>query len=291
MFHVEHYGGYAYMTDTIWGKLLRKPSQTDSRALLNLPVGSINPNPFQPRRSFNDEELQELTESIKTHGILQPLVVTMSAGEKSEYILVVGERRLRAAQLAGLTEVPAILANYTDQELAEVALVENLQRKDLTPIEEAIAFKKLLEEYGLTQQELGARLGKSQSAIANKVRLLNLPPEVLDYISREIITERHGRVLLKLPPELAKKVVEQVVKAGLSVKQTEALVEQLLTEKPSKERRVIRIFKDARLFRNSVLHLVKELQASGLAVKVTEEDQADSYQLTINISKASRRQS
>jgi len=279
------------MTDTIWGKLLRKPSQTDSRALLNLPVGSINPNPFQPRRSFNDEELQELTESIKTHGILQPLVVTMSAGEKSEYILVVGERRLRAAQLAGLTEVPAILANYTDQELAEVALVENLQRKDLTPIEEAIAFKKLLEEYGLTQQELGARLGKSQSAIANKVRLLNLPPEVLDYISREIITERHGRVLLKLPPELAKKVVEQVVKAGLSVKQTEALVEQLLTEKPSKERRVIRIFKDARLFRNSVLHLVKELQASGLAVKVTEEDQADSYQLTINISKASRRQS
>lgn len=279
------------MTDTIWGKLLRKPSQTDSRALLNLPVGSINPNPFQPRRSFNDEELQELTESIKTHGILQPLVVTMSAGEKSEYILVVGERRLRAAQLAGLTEVPAILANYTDRELAEVALVENLQRKDLTPIEEAIAFKKLLEEYGLTQQELGARLGKSQSAIANKVRLLNLPPEILDYISREIITERHGRVLLKLPPELAKKVVEQVVKAGLSVKQTEALVEQLLTEKPSKERRVIRIFKDARLFRNSVLHLVKELQASGLAVKVTEEDQADSYQLTINISKASRRQS
>ncbi|NLY55245.1 MAG: ParB/RepB/Spo0J family partition protein [Firmicutes bacterium] len=279
------------MAETIWSKLLRRSPHADSRPLLHLPIDSIAPNPYQPRCNFSEEELQELAESIKTHGILQPLVVTTSDGEKAEYILVVGERRLRAAQMAGLTEVPAIVAQYTDRELAEVALVENLQRKDLTPIEEAIAFKKLLEEYGLTQQELGERLGKSQSAIANKIRLLNLPAEVLDYISREMITERHGRVLLKLQPEQAKEVAEHVVKAGLSVKQTEALVEQLLEAKAKKERKVIRIFKDARLFRNSVLQLVKELQASGLKVKVTEEDNADSYQLTINISKVSRRQS
>ncbi|MBO8125667.1 MAG: ParB/RepB/Spo0J family partition protein [Firmicutes bacterium] len=277
------------MADKIWDRLLKKNLQNQAnQQVVRLPVDKIKPNPHQPRQAFLEEDLTKLAESIKTHGLLQPVIVTKSESEGSEYILVVGERRLRASILAGLSEVPAIIGTYSEQELAEVALVENLQRKDLSAIEEAKAYRDLLDRFGLTQSQLGERIGKSQSAIANKLRLLSLPAEVQEYISREIISERHARALLKLPPELVVDTAKQVVRRGLTVKQTEALVQRMLQEKTKQSKKVIRVFKDARLFRNSVLKLVKDLKAGGLNVKVSESEAEDSYSITINISKSNR---
>lgn len=280
------------MAENFWGKWLSRQEDTAKKMVNALPVDKIKPNPYQPRLIFSEEELEELSESIKVHGLLQPILVTKSASETDEYTLVVGERRLRATKLAGLTEIPAIIGEFEDKELAEMALVENLQRKNLTPVEEAIAYREVLEKFNLTQQELAKRLGKGQSTIANKLRLLSLPGEVQEYISREIITERHARALLRLGPESIIPVAQEVVSKGLTVQQTEALVERVLSleAEQSRQKKVIRIFKDARLFRNSVLKLVGDLKASGLEVSVSEDKEDENYSITINISKSNRGQ-
>lgn len=280
------------MAENFWGKWLSRQEDTAKKMVNALPVDKIKPNPYQPRLIFSEEELEELSESIKVHGLLQPILVTKSASETDEYTLVVGERRLRATKLAGLTEIPAIIGEFEDKELAEMALVENLQRKNLTPVEEAIAYREVLEKFNLTQQELAKRLGKGQSTIANKLRLLSLPGEVQEHISREIITERHARALLRLGPESIIPVAQEVVSKGLTVQQTEALVERVLSleAEQSRQKKVIRIFKDARLFRNSVLKLVGDLKASGLEVSVSEDKEDENYSITINISKSNRGQ-
>lgn len=280
------------MAENFWGKWLNRQEDTAKKMVNALPVDKIKPNPYQPRLIFSEEELEELSESIKVHGLLQPILVTKSASETDEYTLVVGERRLRATKLAGLTEIPAIIGEVEDKELAEMALVENLQRKNLTPVEEAIAYREVLEKFNLTQQELAKRLGKGQSTIANKLRLLSLPGEVQEHISREIITERHARALLRLGPESIIPVAQEVVSKGLTVQQTEALVERVLSleAEQSRQKKVIRIFKDARLFRNSVLKLVGDLKASGLEVSVSEDKEDENYSITINISKSNRGQ-
>lgn len=269
------------MADSFLGKLRGRTGQ------VQIPTAKVAPNPYQPRLNFQDEELLELAQSIKTHGLLQPIVVTKSAEKPGEYILVAGERRLRAAKIAGLEEIQAVVGVFDEQAMAEMALVENIQRKDLTPIEEARAYKELIDRFGFTQHELGVRLGKNQSTIANKLRLLTLPEEVHEYISREILTERHARALLRLEPETIVKVAEEVVQKGLTVKQTEQVVATVLEEGPkdSRRQRVVRVFKDARLFRNSVLKLVKDMEAGGAKVQVSEETGADNYTITINISK------
>ncbi len=198
---------------------------TTTEAVTHLPVHAIQPNPFQPRQQFYDEELEALADSIKAHGVLQPIVVRPKDGG---YELVAGERRWRAAQLAGLAEIPAIIRQCSDEEVLALALIENLQRKDLNPLEEAQAYHLLMERFGFTQEQIAQQVGKSRAAVANTLRLLNLPEPIKQALWEETITEGHARALLGAPDEgLMMEDFQQVVKLSLSVRQTEALVRRL----------------------------------------------------------------
>ncbi len=198
----------------------------DSEELIQeLPVDRLVPSPFQPRRSVNEEALQELIESVKTHGILQPLVARRAG---SEFQLVVGERRLQAARRAGLEKVPVILREATDREMLELALVENLQREDINAMEAAEGYRRLMDEFELTQEELGERVGKSRPAVANTLRLLRLPEVVQDSLRRREIDEGHGKALAGLEQErLVLRLWRRVVRRGLSVRETEAAAAKL----------------------------------------------------------------
>jgi len=205
-------------------------SLSETEKISQIKIGQLKTNPYQPRKIFDDAALQELSESIKEHGILQPVVVRKHG---QHFELVVGERRFRAAKLAKLKEVPAIVKELTDQQMMELAILENLQREDLTPIEEAEAYQKLMEALSLTQEQLAFRLGKSRPHIANHVRLLALPENVRNMISDKKLTMGHGRTLLglrskKLIPETA----EKVAKEGLNVRQLENLVQKLNEDVP-----------------------------------------------------------
>src|SRR4051794_16970432 len=183
-------------------------------------VSSIIPNRYQPRTVFNEAKIEELALTIHTHGIIQPIVVRPTEGE--EYELIAGERRWRAVQTLGWDTIPAIVKDFNDTETASVALIENLQREELSSIEEAVAYAKLLELHDLTQEALAQRLGKGQSTIANKLRLLKLPKDVQDALLQKVITERHARALIPLKdPELQIKLLEEIIERQLNVKQTE----------------------------------------------------------------------
>ncbi len=203
------------------------PSDSPRRELKEIPIDSIVLNPYQPRRTIDAESLEELAESIKEMGVLQPIIVR-SIGEE-RYELVAGERRWRAARLAGLQKIPAIITETTEKETLVFALVENLQRADLNPIEEAQGYKRLMLEFNLTQEEIAQMVGKKQSTIANKLRLLRLPPLVQEKVANGTITERHARALLKLPSETdVLKALKQIEQRKLNVSQTEELVNKML---------------------------------------------------------------
>jgi ParB family chromosome partitioning protein len=188
----------------------------------------VSPNPHQPRQAISQESLVELVASVREHGVIQPLVVTQVG---DEYHLIAGERRWRAAQLAGLTTVPAIVKETTPQQMLELALVENLQRADLNPLEEAGAYRQLMDEFGLTQEEVAERVGKSRTAVANTVRLLRLTNDVKEALAAERISEGHARALLALPTAQLQRQALSVIEArGLNVRQTEALVRQMQAE-------------------------------------------------------------
>ena len=198
-----------------------------------LPLDAITPNPQQPRTTFDQAALEELAASIREHGILQPLIVTETPDQPGRYWLIAGERRLRAARLALLEEAPAIVREASPQQLVEWALVENLQRADLNPLEEAAAYQSLMDDFGLTQAEIGQRVGKSRSAIANTVRLLQLPPDAQQALSEGRISAGHARALLALSePSLMSQALERVLAYDLSVRQTEELVKRLLQPAP-----------------------------------------------------------
>jgi ParB family chromosome partitioning protein len=199
---------------------------TESEELIQeLPVDRLVPSPFQPRRSINEEALQELIESVKTHGILQPLVARRAG---SEFQLIVGERRLQAARRAGLEKVPVILREATDREMLELALVENLQREDINAMEAAEGYRRLMDEFELTQEDLGGRVGKSRSAVANTLRRLRLPEVLQDSLRRREIDEGHGKALAGLEQErLVLRLWRRVVRRGLSVRETEAAAAKL----------------------------------------------------------------
>lgn len=207
-----------------------------SEMVMTVPLSAIRPNPFQPRQQVSDEELAPLASSIKEHGLLQPIIVR----PKDEgYELVVGERRWRAAQKAGLTEIPAIVRQCNDDELLAVALIENLQREDLNPLDEARAYQMLMERFGFTQEEIAVRIGKSRAAVANTLRLLNLPDAIKRSLREGVITEGHARALLSAPDEgIMMEAFQQVIKLGLSVRQTEVLVQRLSKERKRKERTI-----------------------------------------------------
>lgn len=194
--------------------------------VLQVPIEDIIPNRFQPRLSFDDDSLKDLAASIKEHGIIQPLVLRR---KNDKYEIIAGERRYKAAKMAGLVTVPAIISNMNDNESAEVAIVENVQRKDLTAIEEAKSYQSLLDKGYMTQEELAKRMGLSQSAISNKLRLLTLDESVQDAVLQEKISERHARSLLKLPShELQKQFLEKVIKERLTVKLLEEAIKKEL---------------------------------------------------------------
>ncbi|MGB4482040.1 MAG: nucleoid occlusion protein [bacterium] len=256
-----------------------------AKAVQELPLNDIRPNPYQPRRQFSEGELAELADSIRRYGVLQPIVVR-SGDEGLE--LVAGERRLRACKMLGLDTIPAVVRDLSDEDLAVLALVENLQREDLHFLEEAQGYQRLLEEFGLTQEELAKRIGKSQSTIANKIRLLKLSPPVQDFISREIISERHARALLKLPGEEEQlAILEKIIERGLTVQETEAYIARLLQEKErkGKGRKVVRIYKDMRIFFNTIQQAVQELQRVGFAARMERVEKDDYYEVTVLIPK------
>ena len=202
-----------------------------------LPINDIEPNRDQPRKTFDEEALGELAKSIADHGVIQPLLVRpMTDGS---YQLIAGERRWRASRMAGLTEVPVVIREMSDSEAMELALVENLQREDLNPIEEARGFQLLMETYALTQEQAASRVGKSRPAVANAMRLLLLPDDVLQMVETGVLSAGHARALLGLPQSddmvaLAKQIVEK----GLSVRETERLVKTATQDKPKREKRV-----------------------------------------------------
>ncbi|SDE77382.1 ParB/RepB/Spo0J family partition protein [Sporomusa acidovorans] len=193
----------------------------------------IVPNQHQPRRDFDEEALAELAQSVKQHGIIQPVVVRKTL---TGYELVAGERRWRASQMAGLKQIPAVIREYTDAEMMEIALVENLQRQNLNVIEEAVAFRRLIEEFGLTQEEVSQRIGRSRSMIANIIRLLNLQPEVQEFVSRGTMTMGQARPLLALDsPEMQLEVANQIIEEDLSARDAEELVRRLVAKQPVKK--------------------------------------------------------
>jgi ParB family transcriptional regulator, chromosome partitioning protein len=198
---------------------------------VDIATGQIQINPFQPRKTFDEEKLAELANSIVQHGILQPLIIRPSG---DHFELVAGERRLRAAKIAGLERVPVVIKALSDREMMEIALIENLQREDLNPLEEADAYKRLMEEYSYTQEQLAERVGKSRSAVANTLRLILLHSEVRRAVAAGQLTEGHGRALLALPLEKQPAAAQKAIELGLSVRETERLAGQ---EQKRKQRR------------------------------------------------------
>jgi ParB family chromosome partitioning protein len=202
-----------------------------------LPVEAITPNPHQPRTSMDQAALQELADSIREHGLIQPLIVTQST---SGYQLIAGERRWRAAQLAGLATVPVIVKEAAPQKMLELALVENLQRADLNPLEEAAAFRQLIDDFGLTQEKVAERVGKSRAAVANAVRLLKLPQPIKVRLADGTISEGHARALMMLEGEAAMlKALATITHNQLSVRQTEEMVRRSLAEPKTKAKKVV----------------------------------------------------
>lgn len=205
-----------------------------NEAFFSVRINEVEPNVNQPRKVFNDEKLSELAESIKEHGIVQPIIVKK---EDSIYRIIAGERRWRAARIAGLTEVPILIKELTDKEIMEIALIENLQREDLNSIEEAEAYENLMKEYNMTQEDMSKIIGKSRSAIANTIRLLSLSDKVKQFLMMGEITSGHGRALLSVEKkEEQEKLAELIIEKGLNVRDTEKLVKiGLSKKKTSKE--------------------------------------------------------
>ena len=204
----------------------------ESGGALYLPISQVESCSSQPRKSFDEAALAELADSIRTHGIIQPLTVRRLAS--GYYQIIAGERRWRAARLAGLQEVPVIVIEADDRKAAELAMIENLQREDLNPIEEAAGFQSLMETYHMTQEEAASRVGKSRSAVANALRLLSLMPPVAKLVEEGKLSAGHARALLPLSPALQENAAGAVISGGLSVRQTEALAKRLSLEKPEK---------------------------------------------------------
>ncbi len=220
--------------DALFSPSGERPSREEG--VRSVPVGQIMANPHQPRSSFDEEKLADLAASIKVHGLIQPLIVTETV---EGYVLIAGERRWRAAQLAGLEQVPVIVKETTPQSMLELALIENIQRADLNALEEANAYRQLIDEFGLRQEDVAERVGKARSTVANLVRLLTLPESVQAAVVDGRLGGAHARALLPLPaPEMQIAAMNQVIKLGLSVRQTELLVTNLMAEKrpPPKQR-------------------------------------------------------
>ncbi|MGE7546173.1 nucleoid occlusion protein [Sporosarcina newyorkensis] len=253
-------------------------------------IDLIKPNQFQPRTIFNDEKIEELARTIHTHGVIQPIVIRKM--DEEQYEIIAGERRYRAMRKLGWSEVPAIVRNLNDKETASIALIENLQREELTAIEEAYAYENLLKLHELTQEALAQRLGKGQSTIANKMRLLKLPEEIQDAILKQEISERHARALLPLKEAaLQLEVMEEVKINHYNVKQLEKRIQEILhpseEAQPAKKRAPRRkaVSKDVRIAVNTLRQSLSLMTKSGIEVESKEEDSEEFYTITVKIPK------
>lgn len=254
----------------------------------NIPISSIKPNPYQPRKDFNRRSLEELSQSIKTYGLIQPISVRRLCDES--YELVAGERRLRASEIAELEKIPAIIVNYKDQDSAMVALIENLQREDLTFIEEAEGYFNLINDHNFTQQELAQKLGKSQSTIANKLRILKLPEDIKKTLVQNNLTERHARALLRLPDEKLKMMVaEKIVKDDLTVKKTEKIIENILDDltkdDEEKHSQNIKGLINIKIYVNTLKSAFKAIKDNCTNAKYSEKDMGDYVEVVVQIPK------
>ena len=266
----------------------RNKQQTENlNQIRNLPIAQVQPNPMQPRKYFSQEELASLAASIRENGLLQPITVRAMEGH---YELVAGERRLRASKLAGLTVIPAIVLRMDDNQSAILSLVENIQRADLNFVEEALAIKRLMAQYSYTQEDVARLLGKNQSTVANKLRILRLPHHVLRYLSEHHLTERHARALLKLEgEELIRETAQSIVKYDWNVAQTEKYIEDLLTRKPKSAHSNILVAKDIRLFLNTINKALGKMKASGIPATAVSMENGDYIEYTIKIPKITQK--
>lgn len=270
-----------------------RESGSNQEQVMKIPLDKIEPNPYQPRKHFDPIQLEELSKSIKEMGLIQPILLRR-LGDR--YEIVAGERRYRASQLAGLSHIPAVVRAFTDLEVAEVALVENLQRADLSYFEEAVGYDRLIKDFSLTQEEVAQRVGKSQPTIANKMRLLKLDPVVRENVMVELITERHLRALLKLKtPEEQLLILREIYQNELNVRETDQLVEEYINgnisfqeedvdeQEPEKKQRIRRVFKDMRLYLNTIKSAIHTIEEAGLPVKMTQSDHEEYIELTIRL--------
>lgn len=240
-----------------------------------IPPDLIYPNPNQPRRDFNAEELNSLADSIRVSGILQP--ITVRQGENGLYELVAGERRLRAARIAGIPRIPCIEIRVCKDESAILALIENIQRSNLSYFEEAEGIAQLMAQLGTNQEEIARKLGKAQSTLSNKLRLLRLPPEIRYQIAQAGLTERHARALLKLEdPALQRTALQQIIARHMNVNETDRLIQKLNQPKSKKKSRPMMVVKDIRIFMNTISHAVDTMKRAGIAA-VSEKNETDDY--------------
>ena len=245
-------------------------------------IALISPNPYQPRIEFDGEAITELAASIQNNGLIQPVVVRPY---KDYFQLITGERRLKACKQLGWKSIPCIIREVNNSDMATMALIENLQREDLSPVEEAKAYRHLLELTDMTQASLAEQLGKTQSAIANKIRLLSLSQPVQDAINTKIITERHGRAMLQLNREQQEAVLEKVVVKNLNVRDTEKLIEQSYVHKPAEKDRIKGFGVSTRIAINTIRQAIRNLRKVNMDIAAKEEETDDEYVITINIKK------
>lgn len=256
--------------------------------VVQIPLSDITPNRYQPRTIFNEEKIKELAQTIHTHGMIQPIVVRKIEDGNGKYEIIAGERRYRAVTELKWDTVPAIIRKMNDKETASVALIENLQREELTVIEEAKAYQRLIDIHELTQEALAQRLGKNQSTIANKLRLLKLPEKVHQSIIDKQISERHARALIRLKDEeLIIRVLNEIVQKNLNVKQTEERINQLIepTKTKQKKPQFKGVSRDIRIAMNTIKQSLSMVTDTGVDLETDEEDHENYYQITIKIAK------
>lgn len=266
----------------------QQTNNKDNKIISSIPVCLIRPNPYQPRKNFNIVALEKLCESIKTYGLLQPITIRQT--QNGFYELVAGERRLRAAKIIGMKDIPSIIVEIDDNGSAILALIENSQREDLHFFEEAQAYHSLLVNHNITQEELSKKIGKSQSSISNKVRLLKLSKEIRKTIIENNLTEGHARALLKLHDnELQKKALNIILEKGLNVSKSEELIEKttqkIIGSKENKNKTLIGAYKDLRIFINTIKQTIQMMKKAGINAQASQCDNGEYYEFNIKVLK------
>ena len=261
---------------------LNNNQDKNTERIITLPLDQIQPSRYQPRLNFDEEALQELADSIQENGLIQPITVRQI---DDHYEIIAGERRYRASKLAGLTEIQCYVLSPDENEAAQMALVENIQREDLSAIEEAKSYLQIMRQAHMTQEQVAQKVGKSQSAVANKIRLLNLPQEIQDGVMSGKITERHARALLTIPSESQKKAYETIVRKDLNVRETEAYLDTISHPEKHRRRKTSGHSKNQQIAINTIKQSVKMIEKLGLKVKLEEKENDAEVTMIVHLPK------